>query len=89
MTAGHADEVTAVPSATVRFWAGARQARGVDSEQTTHSTVGALRQFLGNDPAFSRLADIVSFLVDNQIAGDATPIPAGSVVDVLPPFAGG
>jgi molybdopterin converting factor small subunit len=35
------------------------------------------------------LSEVASFLVDSAPSSDATTLPDGAVVDVLPPFAGG
>ncbi|TAM88347.1 MAG: MoaD/ThiS family protein [Jatrophihabitans sp.] len=74
---------------TVRYWAGAQRAAGLAEETMAASTIGDLRAVLASRPAFDRLARVVTFLVDGQQAGDASSVPAGAVVDVLPPFAGG
>lgn len=74
---------------TVRYWAGAKRAAGVAEESLTMATVAELRASLAARAGFGRLAGVLSFLVDGIQAGDAAPLPAGAVVDVLPPFAGG
>lgn len=74
---------------TVRYWAGAQRAAGVAEEQLAATTIAQLRQVLAARAGFDRLAEVASFLVDGQQAGDTAAVPAGSVVDVLPPFAGG
>jgi molybdopterin converting factor small subunit len=74
---------------TVRYWAGAQRAAGVESETLAVDTIADLRAHLAARAGFDRLASVVSFLVDGQHAGDAERPPEGSVVDVLPPFAGG
>jgi molybdopterin converting factor small subunit len=74
---------------TVRYWAGAQRAAGVAEEQLPATTIAQLREVLAARAGFDRLAEVASFLVDGQQAGDTTAVPAGSVVDVLPPFAGG
>ena len=74
---------------TVRYWAGARRAAGVESETLTAATIGELRDLLAARPALAKIAAVASFLVDGQQAGDTTALPDGAEVDVLPPFAGG
>jgi sulfur-carrier protein len=74
---------------TVRYWAGAQRAAGVESESLTAATVGELRDLLAGRPALARIAGVASFLVDGQQAGDTTKLSDGAEVDVLPPFAGG
>lgn len=74
---------------TVRYWAAAQRAAGAESESLTAATLGDLRAALAERDGFEQLAEVVAFLVDGQQAGETTPLPAGAVVDVLPPFAGG
>lgn len=78
-----------IPQITVRYWAGARRAAGQAEEVLAAATVGELRALLGARPALSQVSRVASFLVNSQKAGDATPLPDGAEVDVLPPFAGG
>jgi molybdopterin converting factor small subunit len=74
---------------TVRYWAGAQRAAGVEEEQLQAATIAELRAQLAARAGFDRLSTVVTFLVDEQPAGDASPLHDGAVVDVLPPFAGG
>jgi molybdopterin synthase sulfur carrier subunit len=74
---------------TVRYWAGAQRAAGRESEQLSAATVGDLRATLRARPNFGRVAEVASFLVDGQQAGENTELRDGAEVDVLPPFAGG
>jgi molybdopterin synthase sulfur carrier subunit len=76
-------------SVSVRYWAGARRAAGTEFETLTAATVGELRALLAGRPALGRIAEVASFLVDGQRAGDGTALHDGAEVDVLPPFAGG
>ena len=77
---------------TVRYFAGARAASGVDTEQLP---AGTLDELVGRivDVHGDRLARVLtacSFLVDGTSTRDpAVSLPPGAVVDVLPPFAGG
>jgi molybdopterin converting factor small subunit len=77
---------------TVRYFAGARAAAGVDTEQRSAATLDELLHGL-TDAHGEKLAKVLpacSFLVDGTTTRDrALPLPPGSVVDVLPPFAGG
>jgi molybdopterin synthase sulfur carrier subunit len=74
---------------TVRYWAGAKRAAGLDHELLAAATVGELRAVLAARPALTRLTTVASFLVDGQRAVDTTALTEGAEVDVLPPFAGG
>jgi len=80
---------------TVRYFAAARAAAGIESEPVA-VPVGATMEILlktvraahGDDLA--RVLDRCSFLLDERaVHGLGTPIRDGQVLDVLPPFAGG
>ncbi|MGY1848701.1 MULTISPECIES: MoaD/ThiS family protein [unclassified Blastococcus] len=77
---------------TVRYFAGARAAAGVETEARE---AGSLDELVGQIVAhhgerLERVLTACSFLVDGAQARDrAARLPAGAVVDVLPPFAGG
>jgi sulfur-carrier protein len=77
---------------TVRYFAGARAASGVDTETRAAGTldelVGQLVDTHGE--RLERVLTACSFLVDGTSARDrGVGLSPGSVVDVLPPFAGG
>jgi molybdopterin synthase sulfur carrier subunit len=80
---------------TLNFWAGARAAAGTPSESVTAATVAdALDAVLTrhDDPRFTRVIRASSLLVDGVTASADTlnrPLDEGTVVEVLPPFAGG
>jgi molybdopterin converting factor small subunit len=77
---------------TVRYFAGARAVSGVDTESREAGTLGELvGQMVDTHGArLERVLTACSFLVDGTQTRDrATALPPGSVVDVLPPFAGG
>jgi len=78
-----------VATVLVRFWAGARRAAGHAEESLDAPDIGALRALLATRPQLASIVAAASFLVDEVQASDATPLRDGSVVDVLPPFAGG
>jgi molybdopterin converting factor small subunit len=79
-------------SVTVRYFAGARAAAGVDTETRS---AGSLDELIGQIVAahgdrLERVLTACSFLVDGTQTRDrAHELSPGSVVDVLPPFAGG
>lgn len=77
---------------TVRYFAGARAAVGVDTENRTADTLAELVGQLV-DTHGERLEQVLtacSFLVDGTSTRDrALVLSPGAVVDVLPPFAGG
>jgi molybdopterin converting factor small subunit len=77
---------------TVRYFAGARAAAGVDTETRAATTldelVGQLVETHGDKLA--RVLTACSFLVDGTQTRDRTLVlEPGAVIDVLPPFAGG
>ena len=77
---------------TVRFFAGARAASGVDTEQRTAATLDELLRELAeaHGEKLTRVLPACSFLVDGTTTRDrASVLSPGSTVDVLPPFAGG
>lgn len=79
---------------TVRYFAAARAAAGVDSETLTMPPGGTVADLIGSLSARdARLATVLrrcSYLCDGiAVRGPATPLPPGGTLDVLPPFAGG
>jgi molybdopterin synthase sulfur carrier subunit len=81
-----------MPSVTVRYFAGARAASGVDTETRDAASLEQLVGQLAADHGerLERVLPACSFLVDGAQTRDrATPLSPGAVVDVLPPFAGG
>jgi sulfur-carrier protein len=77
---------------TVRYFAGARAAAGVETEQVTAASLGELVDLLGatRGERMTTVLGACSFLVDGVAARDsAAALPDGATVDVLPPFAGG
>ena len=87
------ESATATATVTVRYWAGARQAAGVESDTVTAGTVGqALDAVVAARPALAPVLALSSVLVDGE-AGSAQErdreIAPGAVIEILPPFAGG
>ncbi|WP_125777930.1 MoaD/ThiS family protein [Antribacter gilvus] len=78
---------------TVRYFAGAREAAGVASEQLEvggPTPVAALRRALAaSRPGLAPVLSRCALLVAGSRATDDTVVPDGALVDVLPPFAGG
>jgi sulfur-carrier protein len=77
---------------TVRYFAAARAAAGVSEEKAAAPTLAALRRSLvaTRGSGLERVLGSASFLVDGLAWHDAeAPLPPGSTVDILPPFAGG
>jgi sulfur-carrier protein len=79
-------------SVTVRYFAGARAAAGVDTESRSARTLDELigQIVASHGDRLERVLTACSFLVDGTSTRDrAHALSPGSVVDVLPPFAGG
>jgi molybdopterin synthase sulfur carrier subunit len=74
---------------TVRYWAGARRAAGLKSEELAADTLSELIAILDQRPELSDVLRASTFLVDNVAGQPESPLPPGAIVDVLPPFAGG
>jgi sulfur-carrier protein len=82
---------------TVRYWAAAKHAAGVAEETIDAATLAeALAEAVARRPAATEFGAVLarsSFLVDGEQAGgraaEAVPLAEGSVIEVLPPFAGG
>jgi molybdopterin converting factor small subunit len=82
---------------TVRYWAAAKQAAGVDEESLTASTLAealaAATARRGGGQEFEAVLARSSFLVNGVQASrsgpGAVPLDEGAVIEVLPPFAGG
>ena len=80
---------------TVRYFAAARAAAGLPSENidigesaTVGDALDAIAARHGED--LSRVLAACSFLLDSVAVRDrATPLPGTAELDVLPPFAGG
>ncbi len=75
---------------TVRYWAGARRAAGLATEELSASTLAeALAQLLAR-PGLAKVVAACSVLVDEEQASSKDlPLHPGAVIDILPPFAGG
>jgi molybdopterin synthase sulfur carrier subunit len=79
---------------TVRYFAGARAAAGVSEESVDAAgrPVSELLERLAarHGDRLAAVLAVASILVDGVTAHDREQrLPAGAVVDVLPPFAGG
>lgn len=85
-------------TATLRYWAAAREAAGTSEEPTAATDLAAaldevVARRAGRGAQLARVFARCSFLVDSQPVGKrehaAVALPPGAVVEVLPPFAGG
>lgn len=82
-------------SATIRYWAGARAAAGVATEQTSAASLAEALLLARSvrDDRFAQVLAVCSFVVDGDPVGardhSTVLLVDGGLVDVLPPFAGG
>ncbi|PYY38861.1 MULTISPECIES: MoaD/ThiS family protein [unclassified Curtobacterium] len=77
---------------TLRFFAAARAAVGIDDTTVTADSLDdALRQVEAADPErWAALQERCSYLVDGVTTRDrSTSLDGVALVDVMPPFAGG
>jgi molybdopterin converting factor small subunit len=78
-------------SVTVRYWAGARAAAGVEADVVRGCrTVGdAVAVVDGRHPGLAVVTAVSTLLLDGRATHRDHDLPDGSVLEVLPPFAGG
>ncbi|HET7386468.1 MAG TPA: MoaD/ThiS family protein [Nocardioidaceae bacterium] len=85
---------------TVRYWAAARSAAGIDSEHvevgepaTLATVLAAVRGLHPDRPGLPGVLDVCSALVGDRPVGASDPsdvaVHPGDTVELLPPFAGG
>lgn len=76
----------------IRYWAGAKAAAGIESEEIEAPTV-AIALAMATDRKPGELARVIersSLLLDGVVIHNRTmPILDGQILEVLPPFAGG
>jgi len=89
-----ADQRATAASVTVRYFAAAKAAAGVDEEQlplpeppTLAALLDTVRAAHGD--AVTAVLARCSYLVDEVAARDGSMLAPGAKVDILPPFAGG
>ena len=76
--------------ARVRYFAAAEEAAGHESETRFEASLGELRAALGAEhPELGVILPRCAVLVDGSRADDDAVLGEDSLVDVLPPFAGG
>ncbi|KAA1248950.1 MoaD/ThiS family protein [Mycobacterium simiae] len=79
---------------TVRYFAAARAAAGIESETVMVRPGGTVAELVGSLALrSSQLATVLSrcsYLCDGiAVRDDSAPLSHGDTIDVLPPFAGG
>jgi molybdopterin converting factor small subunit len=86
-----------MPMVTMRYWAAAKHAAGVAQETVSAATLAeALAAAVASRAASAEFQAVLarsSFLVNGEQAGgrpaETVPLPEGTIIEVLPPFAGG
>ena len=86
-----------MPMVTVRYWAAAKQAAGVAQETLSAATLAeALAAAVAGRAGATDFQAVLarsSYLVNGQQAGgraaESVSLEEGTVIEVLPPFAGG
>lgn len=84
-----------MPVITVRYYAGARAAAGVSSEDIELAAAATVADALAliterHGEALGKVLAACSFLLDSVAVRDhAAQLPPGAELDILPPFAGG
>lgn len=74
----------------VRFFAAAEEMAGRSEEVRTEATLGDLRTALAAEyPGLGGILPRCAVLVGGSRVDDDAPLDADTLVDVLPPFAGG
>lgn len=74
---------------TVRFFAAAREAAGMERVEIVAGPVIPALLGLGLGPRFSQVLQVCSVVSDGYRLAPGDAVPDGATVDVLPPFAGG
>lgn len=80
----------------IRYWAAAKEAAGIAEENVDADTLQEALDTVRHERAddrFLRVLEISSLLVDEEPVGDRAHgdivVTEGTVIEVLPPFAGG
>jgi len=86
----------AAPVVTVRYWAAARSAAGIDGESVAGTTLADVLAAVHAKHPERRFADVVaicSLVIGDRPVGSRDPaevrMAPGDTVEFLPPFAGG
>ncbi len=79
------------PRVTLRYWAAAAHAAGVDEEAVgpAPTVAAALGLATQRHPGLAEVLPVCSLLVDGRVVDRRTDVAHGAVIEVLPPFAGG
>ena len=97
---GSSDDVVRTGQVTLRYWASARAAAGVDSDPlevtgptTLAELVKRVKELHAGTPRFAEVLSTCSVMVGDRPVTTEDPsavqVPPGATVEFLPPFAGG
>jgi sulfur-carrier protein len=97
VSAAERPDVGDVTDVTVRYWAALRAAAGTPADQVPpgqlDEVLASVAASHADAPRFAQVLAICSVLLDEHQVGSRDPadvdVGPGSVVDLLPPFAGG
>jgi sulfur-carrier protein len=90
MTSGPEGATRTNADVTIRYWASARAAAGCDSERFPGHDVGAvLAAAAAAHAGLGVVLEVSTILLDGRAVTTADVLPEGTVLEVLPPFAGG
>lgn len=94
MTSGPAGANRADAEVTIRYWASARAAAGCESERFAGHHVGdVLEAAAAAHTGLGVVLAVSTILLDGRPVTATEPLPApasdGTILEVLPPFAGG
>lgn len=100
MTDRTPETVSGAGGVTVRYWAAARAAAGVEADvlpapdgTTLADVLAAVRALHADRPRLSDVVAVCSVLVGDRPVGSRAPqdvpVAPGDTVELLPPFAGG
>ena len=81
----------ALAGVTVRYWAGARAAAGVDEDAFVDcpTVASATAAIVARHPTLEPIVAVSTVLLDGRVVTPQTALVPGAVLEVLPPFAGG
>jgi molybdopterin synthase sulfur carrier subunit len=90
MTSGSVGATGTDPEVTIRYWASARAAAGCDSESFTGHHVGdVLEAAAVAHTGLGVVLQVSTILRDGRPVTTFEPLSKGTILEVLPPFAGG
>jgi sulfur-carrier protein len=90
MTSDRVGATRTVADVTIRYWASARAAAGCDSERFGGYDVGdVLAAASAAHAGLSVVLEVSTILLEGRAVTTSEVLSEGTVLEVLPPFAGG